>query len=107
MHTLDAADEHAQGRGVDERHLRKVDHHVGGAFVDERHDLVLEPRRSVEVDLAGDLYEAQPLAHDGALGSELSAHGEALALGCGGVCDAVCCLIQALIAWASEPLGAS
>ena len=52
---LDAADDHAEGRRVDEGHPREVDHDGLDAGLDERDEVVFEARRGVEVDLAGEL----------------------------------------------------
>src|SRR5262249_15384567 len=50
---LDAADEHAERRRVDERRVREVDDDVLRALADHVEELLLELRRGVEVDLAG------------------------------------------------------
>src|SRR5436190_6727619 len=49
---LDAPDEHAEGRGVDERRVAEVDDDLLAALADHLEQLLLELGRGVQVDLA-------------------------------------------------------
>jgi hypothetical protein len=50
--TLEAAHEHAEGRGVDEGGVAEVDDDLLGPLADDLEQLLLELGRGVEVDLA-------------------------------------------------------
>src|SRR6185437_2390314 len=51
---LHAADEDAERRGVDERRVAEVDDDLLAALADHLEQLLLELRRRVEIDLAGE-----------------------------------------------------
>src|SRR6266540_3771631 len=51
---LDTADEHTESRRVDERRVAEVDDDLLAALADHLEQLLLELRRRVEIDLAGE-----------------------------------------------------
>ena len=69
---LDAADEHAERRRVDERRVREVDDDVLPALPDHVEQLLLELRRRVEVDLAGERDDVRVVAQ--LLGLDVEVH---------------------------------
>src|SRR5215467_16089088 len=60
-HTLEAADEHAQAGGVKELHLLHVHHELVMAVVDKVNEKLTQPRGGIDVDLALDVDNLNPV----------------------------------------------
>src|SRR5215469_6478797 len=60
-HALETADEHAQAGGVEELHLLHVHHELVVAVVDKVNEKLTQPRGGIDVDLALDVDNLDPV----------------------------------------------